>query len=277
MFPTATCSTYALVPLLARWSQAKRTQLDKGEAQRVQWHRCFQAFIATFVPDDAEISLVVYADMHVVCSPGLPLSGEQMFDLHLQQGMVLGGRLQNVDYPLLQGLRLQCEFTLEPMPILDFFSQVHRLGVKGHWLLKQFAWHVGTWVEGAILAARDVTLAPPTLAEQPPNPDIVMQTRRSREREHRTRRQLRKLQINVYEETNLRRTLLQYYWCARRTFHLQVRLPFAFDASRVGKRSMKVGFMADPQNRCCWMPPQATGGTQRILTGPASNSELENN
>lgn len=215
---------------------------------------------------------VIFADKEVVCSPGMPTSGESPFDLVVEDGHVVAEALHMVDNPLVQHVLKRCDVGEQPLALGDFLCIVFSIGVAGYWFFRQLVWYIAAIVEGSVLAARVAAESPQPLESEQRAPRGDLVPRSARQRLHRIRLRAKTFQVQLHEELNLKRKLMQYYMCARRIFNGQIRLSFAFDASRVGTRSLMLGYMADPTNYGCWLPPQANGVTQRILPAPSLQS-----
>lgn len=212
---------------------------------------------------------VIFADKNVDCKPGLPLNRESPFDLVIDEGLVVTEAFHNADTPLVNQLLERGDIGENAMPLGDFFRSVYGAGVMGYWLLRQAVWCVAAIVECAVLAARVAAEAPAQRQSEHGAPPDALATRSARHRLHRMRLRAKRMHIKAHEEVDLKRKLLQCYLCARRRSHEQARLSFAFDASRVGMRSLMLGYMADSKNVACWLPHQANGATQRIHRRPA--------
>eukprot|EP00959_Pyramimonas_sp_CCMP1952_P138908 2907571-Pyramimonas_sp.AAC.1 len=85
--PDASASTFALVHLLARWSNPSRSGAKKKQDELDAWKSFFAGFLARFT-NSAVVEWSLFLDVNVIVRPGLPLSGYNKVRIPMRFGVV---------------------------------------------------------------------------------------------------------------------------------------------------------------------------------------------
>lgn len=149
LFEEPSTSPFALVALLCKWCNAGRhRKAQHTEENARRWRDAFGMIFDLLIKPNLPATLKLYMDKTVICTPSLPVMGENDIELPISEGFqvdlmplnntVLGRQLFHV---LGHNRRL---------PIIGFMLSAERLGLAYKFLLVQLVHRVAAILDAAV-------------------------------------------------------------------------------------------------------------------------------
>ena len=259
--PDAVMSSYAAIHLLTRWANDSKSKIRKDNDRQLAWLLFTQALIKHVLSHGTgKWEWTIFLDFHVDVEYGRPMQGNHPIRLPL--------RVDIVDLsPLIRADTIESNHAIsqlgeignvEGVPLALLCKKFDQKGHKLHWLWKQFIWHIGASIENYILAQHG------RLRKKAGDPldgymqaDRVVATGAEQLAERRKMRLGKRMQMQVFETSDMKRVLIQAFYCIRRHWNDFQSMGFACDASRIGNRNRMCGFITLPSNLGVPTPPLA--------------------
>jgi hypothetical protein len=259
----ATCTTFALLFFLVRWSAPTKSSRVKLEDMKVAWSLAFRALLDKYVVGAGAVEWSVFVDIDIDVAPGVPLNGRQKIRLPLQDGFVNLIPLLEVDdihcQPVLQ--KLGPYHNASRVGIEQFCFDLELQGNSAYWLWKQILQHITNMVESAVIATEENDIS----AQEPDaetaaevcfvDEGTLLASNRASQTVGRKASLKRALVTKLWTAYNESAIITKYFFSMRAHFSDQRVLTFACDASNIGNKNRMLGFICRPDNIGAWLPP----------------------
>jgi hypothetical protein len=257
-----TCSTYALLLLLLRWSSpGSRGSKAKNDSQSTAWRLCFKAFIVKYVAQEGELEWSVYMDPRVDANPGIPMVGVQKIRVPISNGLVDLRPLYECD-------DVHCVHTVADLgdysdgskvPLEDVMRDAEKLNKRGRWFHKQLVHNLNSMIEAAELARvselqQDDESASESQAPAFHDCEGVLRSEHVGAASGRKKRMVAALQSKLWSTYSTSLCLFKYFMTVRSLFTGLRCYGFACDASNVGQKNRMMGIISRPDNQTAWLP-----------------------
>eukprot|EP00971_Amphidinium_carterae_P347708 6489836-Amphidinium_carterae.2 len=261
IFREASASTYALLMLLTRWSNASKSKAgQKVKKTQEDWLVLLKGVLSTFV-GEATMQFSFYLDNAVSIRPGLPLAGANRLVIEMVAGALDLSPLVTCTEPLVQKSLTGIGMALEPctqVPLLQFCLFLDKAGTKALWLWKQVLWYLGTMVESAVLTSLEGQPVSSSEVTDAASAETILLSQRQQllARKRIRSKAMMRVKVSVHC-SRLPRRLLQYFFALRRLVSESKTVHVAFDASRVGNVQRMLGVVS-VKSTCGILPPQVS-------------------
>lgn len=251
VLPAATCSTWVLFALLARFMARSARRGGKNSTDTVE---AFKVLCKAFTVLRSAWMMRVFLDSDARCSPESPPQGHCPVDLRVaEDGVVdvsaLGGCGQ-------VGGEVLSFLGGDTIDIADLLVAGCQGGEQRFFLLKQVVWHLFRRCERHLDRGR----CQPSGAAHP-IPTMIVPSEDEGPEPPLKKTRLQLPQVGRFARGQSvsfsRFARLKYFFGMRRKFRSGTYFSVCIDGSRLRREGILVGAIAQPNNVAAWLPPQA--------------------